>query len=222
MIGKEASTNIKKYRFGFLPIGCLEYHGEHLNMGHDSIKAHLICCQVANAIGGIVFPPHFYSGIHFLEDDDYNKYVVGLGNLYTDRSAESHLVEIIEQIAQIGIKALILYTGHYPPIQRKMTYDIADKFNSDPNSLVRIIPFNEADQLGHFGHATVFETSFMLYLDRAHTRMTHLDESTVNCDESTTPRNATGEKGAAYVAQIITRIREMLIRVEADLELISH
>ena len=59
MLGREATERIQEYPVGYLPIGCLERHGDHLPMGLDVIKAHRICCVVAQAIGGVVFPPHF-------------------------------------------------------------------------------------------------------------------------------------------------------------------
>ena len=126
MLGREAMQLIKECPVAYLPIGCLELHGDHLPMGLDVIKAHKICCIAAQAIGGIVFPPHFYSGIHRLDDSVRRRLAMERGNLYTDGTAMENLIEIIDQIALMDIQVLVLYSGHYPTSQIDMIKDIAD------------------------------------------------------------------------------------------------
>ena len=50
MLGREATEAIAAHPVGYLPVGCLERHGDHLPMGLDVIKAHGICCEVAATI----------------------------------------------------------------------------------------------------------------------------------------------------------------------------
>ena len=40
-----------------LPLGVLEYHGPHLPLGTDMLRAHRMACDVAAAEPAIVFPP---------------------------------------------------------------------------------------------------------------------------------------------------------------------
>jgi len=79
MLGREAVEAITRRPVGYLPVGCLERHGDHLPMGLDVIKAHKICCIVAQNAGGVVFPAHFYSGIHKMSPDDIKKFTGGWG-----------------------------------------------------------------------------------------------------------------------------------------------
>ena len=72
--GIDASNAIRDYPVGYLPVGCLERHGDHLPMGLDVIKAHGICCILAERIGGIVFPPHHYAGIHMMPPEHLMKF----------------------------------------------------------------------------------------------------------------------------------------------------
>ena len=74
MLGRQATEAIAACSVAYLPIGCLERHGDHLPMGLDVIKAHKVCCAVAKAIGGIVFPPHYYAGIHKMSDEQIAKF----------------------------------------------------------------------------------------------------------------------------------------------------
>ena len=41
----------------YQPIGCMEWHGKHLPLGLDGLKAHEICRIAAERAGGIVMPP---------------------------------------------------------------------------------------------------------------------------------------------------------------------
>ena len=109
MLGREATDAIAKYPVGYLPIGCLERHGDHLPMGLDVIKAHGVCCLLAQVLGGVVFPPHFYSGIHRMTPQQIQKATGQWGNVYTDATAEAHIEDIIRQLqiveAVLGFRA---------------------------------------------------------------------------------------------------------------------
>src|SRR5258708_36699292 len=42
------------------PTGTLEWHGFHLPLGFDGVKAEALCMLAARDIGGVVLPPMFY------------------------------------------------------------------------------------------------------------------------------------------------------------------
>ena len=39
----------------YVPVGALEWHGEHLALGNDALKMHGLCCEAARIGGGIVY-----------------------------------------------------------------------------------------------------------------------------------------------------------------------
>ncbi len=41
----------------YLPLGTLEWHGEHSAVGLDALKAHAVCVRAAQISGGLVVPP---------------------------------------------------------------------------------------------------------------------------------------------------------------------
>ena len=41
----------------YLPLGTLEWHGEHLPLGSDAIISEGLMCECAQRFGGIVMPP---------------------------------------------------------------------------------------------------------------------------------------------------------------------
>src|SRR2546430_8354419 len=45
----------------YLPLGVLEWHGEHNVIGLDAIKAHAICIRAAQQSGGVVVPPLYWA-----------------------------------------------------------------------------------------------------------------------------------------------------------------
>ncbi len=211
MLGREATQRIEECPVAYLPIGCLERHGDHLPMGLDVIKAHGICCIVAQAIGGVVFPPHFYAGIHRLEDDIRRRFALDRGNLYTDGTAVEHLKEIVDQIADIGVKVLVLYSGHYPDSQIEMIREIADGYNQKEG--ISVIPITEVDCLGEGDHAGICETSFMLYLDKNLVDMTRISEVNYRDHgwrDENSPERASAAKGESDLQKIIEYLDEKI------------
>ena len=177
-------------------------------MGLDTLKAHGVCCVVAKALGGIVFPPHHYAGIHGMSEKEILHYTGNWGNIYTDASAESHLADIIRQLEMAGIKVLVLYSGHYPTCQVDMIKRIADEFNSK-NGL-QIIPFSE-NMIMKGDHAGMSETSFMLYLDKNLVNMSDIKEK--NYEEhgwngEHIPENASASIGEKHIEMIIDYIEK--------------
>lgn len=195
MLRREATTTIQRFPVGYLPIGCLERHGDHLPMGLDVIKAHKVCCAAAEAIGGVVFPPHYYSGIHEMSEKEIAKYTGQWGNIYTDTTARDSITDVITQIAISGIKVLVLYSGHYPTGQIKMVLDISKDFEN--HKAVTVIPFYET-MIMEGDHAGISETSFILYLDKSLVEMNRISDVNYqdhNWNGDNTPEKTSYEKG---------------------------
>jgi creatinine amidohydrolase len=210
MKGRAASDAIQEFPVGYLPVGCLERHGDHLPMGLDAIKAHLVCIQVAQSAGGIVYPPHHYAGIHKFSANKTSKFTGEWGNIYTDTTAKNNLLEIINQIGITGIEVLVLYSGHYPLCQRQMIDDIAEEINFRLS--VRVIPFYESMLFGG-DHAGVSETSLMLYLDKNLVNMNQISQKNYDdhgWNKKNSPEEASPEKGAQYLHQIIEYLKRKI------------
>ena len=48
---------LAEYPVAYLPLGTLEWHGEHLPLGSDAIISHGLMIKAAEQLGGIVMPP---------------------------------------------------------------------------------------------------------------------------------------------------------------------
>lgn len=171
MYGHQASAAIKACPVGYLPMGCLERHGDHLPMGLDPMKAHGVCKIIAQTVGGIVFPPHYYAGTHNMTEEQLDHYTGEWGNIYTDSSCYECLLDVSRQLERAGIRLLFFYTGHYAESQREIVARLASYINSHflkmkAANIEEWTYFNPAD------HAGRVETSFMLYLNRNLVNMT--------------------------------------------------
>ncbi len=53
----------RKFPVVYVPFGLIEWHGLHLPLGNDAIKAHGILVKCAEKFGGVVYPPvYFHNG----------------------------------------------------------------------------------------------------------------------------------------------------------------
>ncbi len=53
----------RKFPVTYVPFGLIEWHGRHLPLGNDALKAHGILVKCAEKFGGVVYPPvYFHAG----------------------------------------------------------------------------------------------------------------------------------------------------------------
>lgn len=219
--GREATRRLQAKPVGYLPIGALERHGDHLPMGLDVLKAHAVCCECARKIGGVVFPPHFYSGIHLDRDrKDLSKtslarqrgrirqFVREWGNLYTDDSAEEHLADVLRNLRTIGVRVLVLYTGHYPGSQLRMVKRLAGRLNRSGS--MKVIPFSEPWLFKEGDHAGKWETSIYMAVCPEHVAMSRIGPRNFRdhgWNEQRDPRLASPAFGKKAVHRIVAHLR---------------
>ena len=60
MLPHEMEAAVAAFPVAYVPFGSLEWHGKHLPLGNDTLKAHLLLCQVAERYGGVVVPPTYW------------------------------------------------------------------------------------------------------------------------------------------------------------------
>jgi creatinine amidohydrolase len=64
----------------YLPLGTLEWHGQHLPLGSDGIQPYCFFQELAAEVGGIVLPPLFFGPDKMEEIDGVEYYGKDLGN----------------------------------------------------------------------------------------------------------------------------------------------
>lgn len=223
----------------WLPIGTLEWHGLHLPLGFDGIKAEALCVRAAEEIGGVVFPASYYGdhrGVILeaiaapgvwrqLTYDHRNKSCEELGistagvsaNAVRDQSGSAgpQHIDLLERaywmIRAYGFTRIVAVAGHYP--NSLAARAAAERFHLK-QSACRVICGSEGE-LGDGGgdHAGAYETSQLLHLDHGLVKLERLSGD--DPDEPAGiggehPRAASIDRGAETVDAFIAGCRAEL------------
>ncbi|MFH0964682.1 MAG: creatininase family protein [Planctomycetota bacterium] len=125
----------KRCPVAYLPIGGVEWHGVHLPVGNDTLKAHALCVRIAELTGGLVFPPLFWgenreralmeinpescagiAGEMGLPREDFLSGYMHESADESDFAYTRLLVHCMHEIASLGFKVIVISAGHYPLI----------------------------------------------------------------------------------------------------------
>jgi creatinine amidohydrolase len=108
----------------YLPLGTLEWHGEHAAVGLDALKAHAVCVRAAGRSGGLVVPPLYWSS-DWREDLPDGGYLTGgiergeryhvPGNMFWLRpeTFRNLLLDVYEAMHRRGFRAILVLSGHW-------------------------------------------------------------------------------------------------------------
>jgi len=95
----QLETAGRRFPVVYVPLGLIEWHGRHLPLGNDALKAHGILVKCAERFGGVVYPP-----IYFHCDFD-----------------QTHLVpvltELFNRLKATGFRVIMGVSGHNTPQQ---------------------------------------------------------------------------------------------------------
>ena len=190
MLPREIRRARERMPVAYLPMGILEWHGEFLPVGNDALKAHALCCRMAEEIGGLVMPP-FYWGDNRAEiaevvfkpqyfghlDHDHTvemMEVYGLRKEDFEREAERSKAEggwrlfkelldhSLHQIESLGFKVIVVVAGHYPLIGPSR--QVAESYDGRAK-IMPMIGYDLVKDQGYKGdHAARWETSLLFAL----------------------------------------------------------
>ena len=143
-----------------VPTGLLEWHGDHLPLGQDTMKAYGICLEIAKKLGGgIVLPPNYYGRPGFS---------TFVGTLtYSEKLITMLFTELFGQLKKVGARVIVMITGHYGPCQVDLVKRIASDFMA-ANPEIKVIAQPEYEDVKVDGqtpadHAGKWETSMFWY-----------------------------------------------------------
>ena len=78
----------------YVPFGPIEWHGRHLPLGTDALKAHVILVKTAEQFGGAVYPPvYFHEG-------------------FGQESLVPVLTTLFQRLKQTGFRVILGVSGH--------------------------------------------------------------------------------------------------------------
>jgi len=158
MLPHEMDKAVAEFPVAYVPIGSLEWHGKHLALGNDTLKALGILEHTARRFGGVVLPPTYWG-------------LVGAWHPWTfgdmDADAFRKMCEyIFRSLAALGFKVIIAVTGHDVPAHIEHMRAALETVQKD--FPVQGLAMMEGD-LTDFGehkmdHAAHWETSILMYL----------------------------------------------------------
>lgn len=153
---KEFVQAVKDKPVAYIPLGLLEWHGDHLPLGLDALKIHGICCRIAGKTGGVVLPPTYYGRPGF---GSYTGTMV-----FSEELMYRLLMELYAQLEKCGFKVIAALAGHYGPVQINLIKKTASDYMK--KSSVKIIAQTEGEGLTPepADHAGKWETSFAMAL----------------------------------------------------------
>ena len=189
----------------YLPLGTVEWHGEHNALGLDALKAHQLCMLAARRAGGIVHPP-LYGGMGGL---DMPATVVIEGEYEWDNHLlRPWLEKLCSEFQRQGFRAIIMLTGHYGHNQQIVVREVAARMTERLQIPVLGTPeYWLAQDAGYLGdHAGIGETSLLMYLHPELVRIEriHNDPDYGKTDEIA--KGASAELGRTYADVIVERL----------------
>jgi creatinine amidohydrolase len=215
MTAEEIVAAMNERSLVYVPIGSLEYHGCHLPVGLDTMHAHRVCLAVAERTGGVVLPPTYW-GTRGHEGWD--------GSVLLEEETVAALVRnILEALAGMGYKLIVVCTGHYPEVQGRLLEKVAAEYMSGEGAarVVVLDPFAFQPMEPVLDHGGRVETSIMLGLrpdlvDMARLK-THPDAFrgvAETCVEATAEEGEERFEGA--VKGLVRRVEEELGKGKAE------
>jgi creatinine amidohydrolase len=84
----------RRFPVVYVPFGLIEWHGRHLPLGNDALKAHAILVKCAEQFGGVVYPPvYFHAG-------------------FNREHLEPVLTQLFDHLKRTGFRVMIGVSGH--------------------------------------------------------------------------------------------------------------
>ena len=238
------SKRVAEKPVAWLPVGTLEWHGFHLPLGLDGLKAEALCRGAAQELGGLVFPTMFY-GDHRgvlqeaifvprvfseLSFDHREKLCRELGSDAAYHAAHGQreqdagaldrhadlLVRTFWAIRAYGFTRIVAVAGHYP---NNSPIQAAIRRFHAAQSRCQVIGGTEEGLSGVPGgdHAAKYETAQMLALLPDLVDLDDLDADTGEPlgVRGVDPREATVDFGRSVLDGMIARLRPQLEQVPA-------
>ena len=163
---KPLEMRAKAFPVVYVPFGPIEWHGYHLPLGCDALKAHGILCKTAEKYGGVVYPPFF---LH----DGWN-----LGHLVPV------LTDLFQRLKQTGFRVIIGVSGHNVKGMIDMINRVLEPVVAD--GTVRGLGIWEVTlsqgEACNTDHAAKWETSDMMFFYPDRVNLAALGDGELNLD----------------------------------------
>ncbi len=155
----------RRFPVAYVPFGLIEYHGKHLPLGNDALKAHAILVKCAEAYGGVVHPPIYQHGQ--FDQQDHLRAV---------------LTELFDRLRKTGFRVIMGVSGHNVDQQIDMIDSALGPVIADGKTAgegLWEISLTSGEETGT-DHAAKWETSNMMFFHPDLVDMAALGDDPVN------------------------------------------
>ncbi len=156
---------LKETPVAYIPWGALEWHGKHLAIGNDGLKAEAICYKAAERTGGVVLPT-IWMGYQTMQLYGFRRTLE-----FRKETVQQVLTEFLGQLSFEGFRVIVVLTGHYGWKHLAALKETASHFSSISPTKVwvfaeyEVVPEDVPPELNYRGdHAAKWETSILMYL----------------------------------------------------------
>jgi len=185
MLPHEIVRRRRGFPAAFIGLGGLEWHGEHLAVGNDALKAEKLCEMAAAQSGGFAFPTLWYGEprVTALMDANHDqeggirrkmkfkkrKFALDYFGVSAEEQIEFYralLYHTLVQMNTLEMRAVCLLCGHYP--LAGFAQPAVERFNAefaDTKAFAATEPRYAARRASAGGdHAARWETSYLWHL----------------------------------------------------------
>ncbi len=159
MLPHELDEAVARFPVAYCAFGSLEWHGKHLPLGNDTLKAHHILVLTAEKFGGVVVPPTYWGFLgkwHPWTMIDFGKTVV-----------EELYERIFQGLVDVGFRVIIGVTGHDVEPQKAAIQRAVNRISEVTEGKATGFAMMEGDLYNltddSMDHAAHWETSLMMY-----------------------------------------------------------
>jgi creatinine amidohydrolase len=201
----------RKFPVVYVPFGLIEWHGRHLPLGNDALKAHGILVKCAEKFGGVVYPPvYFHAG-------------------FNRQNLVPVLTDLFQRLKRTGFRVILGVSGHNIKEQIDMINEALKPVVADGTVAgiglweMTLSRCAESDS----DHAAKWETSNMLFFYPHLVDMKELGDGPLNLDmkppsgiggldprKHATPQ--VGERNVELAAEAIGKKAQELLASLAD------
>jgi creatinine amidohydrolase len=224
LLPHEFRKRLAQRPIAYLPLGTLEWHGEHLPLGSDAIQSEGLMVACARRLGGIVMPP-IHLGPDRAKPADDGKMLIGMD--YAESTTPPRQLDGSCYWVPVGLHVLIVDAILTQLKRAGFRAVFADGHGPSRWSWVENIPEREARfGLKLFGvtqkiagqwksqvdHAARNETSLMMHLQRSLVDLSQLPQSRATWPQGVAgedPRDATAVYGKECLERSAELVRQM-------------
>jgi creatinine amidohydrolase len=227
LLPHEFRQRLAQRPIAYLPLGTLEWHGEHLPLGSDAMQSEGLMVECARQLGGIVMPP-IYLGPDRAKAADDGKMLVGMD--YAESTTPPRQLDgscywvppglhvlmvdaILTQLKRAGFRA-VFADGHGPS-RWSWVENLPERQTRFGLKLFGVTKEISRQWKSQVDHAARNETSLMMHL-----RPDLVDLSQLPSSRSTWPQGVAGEDPrdatAAYGKECLQKSVELVRQVFAE------